>query len=72
MPSLKTTIEVQQESILRVTWVDDNGTVIVAGEKRVKGGPEEAKKVEKAFADDLKHNFRDRFPKPQEPTGEMM
>lgn len=68
MPNYKTVIETQQESILRVTWEDDNGNVIITGEKRVKGGPDEAKKLEKVFADDLKRNFKERFPKPQEPT----
>lgn len=69
MPKYKTTIETQEESRLRVTWEDDNGNVIVSGEKKVKGGQGEAKKLEKAFANDLKKNFAERFPAPIVPPG---
>lgn len=62
MTKYKATTETQEESVLRVTWEDDNGTVLVSGEKKIKGGSKEAKKLEKAFANDLKKNFQDRFP----------
>ena len=62
MANYRTTIETQQESVLRVTWEDDDGNVIVSGEKKIKGDAKEAKKLEKAFAKDLKKNFQDRFP----------
>jgi len=58
----KTSIETQDESLLRITWEDDSGNVIVSGEKKVKGNAENAKKLEKAFAQDLKRNFSERFP----------
>ena len=65
MTNYKATVETQQESILRIAWEDDNGNVIVSGEKKIKGDAEEAKKLEKAFANDLKKNFQDRFPIPK-------
>lgn len=75
MPKYKTTIQTQEESIVQVTWKDDQGNVIVHGEKRVKGGSKKAEKVAKAFAEDLRRNFHERFPKPSEPKpadGEMI
>ncbi len=72
MAKYKTVIETQEESTLRVTWEDDIGNVIVSGEKKVKGGNNEAKKLEKTFAKDLKNNFNERFPKPPAPEGGMI
>jgi hypothetical protein len=62
MPKYKTSVETQEESILRVTWEDDENNVIVTGEKKVKGNAAAAKKLEKAFAQDLRRNFSERFP----------
>jgi hypothetical protein len=62
MPKYKTSVETHEESILRVTWEDDESNVIVAGEKKVKGNAETAKKLEKVFAGDLRRNFSERFP----------
>jgi hypothetical protein len=67
MPSYNSSVNTQTETILQVTWKDESGNVIVSGEKIVKGGPEEAAKVEQAFAEDLRRNFADRFPPPPEP-----
>jgi len=72
MAKYKTVVETQEESTLRVTWEDDSGNVIVSGEKKVKGGATEAKKIEKTFADDLKKNFGERFPNPPAPEGGMI
>lgn len=75
MPKYKISIETQEESILRVIWEDDDGNVIVSGEKKVKGGSDQAKKLAKVFAEDLRRNFHERFPKPSEPKltdGEMI
>lgn len=67
MPKYDSAIEVQTESILRVTWKDDGGNIIVSGEKKVKGDPAEAAKIEHIFAEDLRRNFADRFPPPPVP-----
>jgi len=67
MPSYNSAVDIQTETILKVTWTDEQGNIIVSGEKTVKGGPEEAAKVEQAFAEDLRRNFADRFPPPPEP-----
>ena len=67
MPSYNSTVDTQTESVLKVTWTDDLGNIIVSGEKQVKGGPEEAAKMEQTFAEDLRRNFADRFPAPEEP-----
>ena len=68
MPSYNSTVDTQTESVLKVTWTDDLGNVIVSGEKQVKGGPEEASKIEQTFAEDLRRNFADKFPASEEPA----
>lgn len=67
MANYKSTTNINEQTVLRVTWLDDDGNVIVSGEKLVKGGEQEAKKAEAAFAEDLRRNFSDRFPIPPNP-----
>ena len=70
-PIAKTVIETEEESVVRVTWEDGDGNVLVTGEKKVRGGPSEAAKVADKFAGDLKKNFAKRFPAPIVPPGLM-
>lgn len=61
-PEYDVVVNTEEESTIQVVWKDDMGNVIVAGEKKVRGGQEEAMKVTAAFAQDLRKNFADRFP----------
>lgn len=72
MPSYNSTVDTQTESVLKVTWTDDKGNIIVSGEKQVKGGIDEATKIEQTFAEDLRRNFADRFPASEEPEPILM
>lgn len=59
-----------ETSSLTVTWLDDQGQVIVTGQKLVKGGEDAAQRLAPVFAGDLQRNFSDLFPlPPQEPNG---
>lgn len=68
-PTYETVIESNEESVVKVTWKDEEGNVIVHGEKKVRGGQAQAQHVANAFANDLKRNFANRFPAPIIPPG---